>query len=125
MSLTPDGRVTWRLVWGSWASRKAAQCEVRLTWSIYTPARLWEIVLKNQAGKLKLPATSEFQAHLRHLGVRDLLAIQPAHIYALLRLPVFHGDSFDRLLTRRQRACTKEWFRVRVGGSQLGALRLG
>ncbi|MBK5294629.1 MAG: type II toxin-antitoxin system VapC family toxin [Acidobacteriia bacterium] len=62
-------------------------------------ASLWEIVLKKEAGKLHLPATADyFRAHLSVLGVRDLLPIQPAHIYRLNELPPVHRDPFDRLL---------------------------
>jgi PIN domain nuclease of toxin-antitoxin system len=66
---------------------------------VVSVASLWEILLKKQAGKLRLPATPEyFQAHLQTLGVSRLMAIQAAHIYRLLQLPVRHKDPFDRLL---------------------------
>ncbi len=60
---------------------------------------LWEIVLKQQAGKLELPATAEyFRAHMSQLGVKEILPVQPAHIYRLHELPLHHKDPFDRLL---------------------------
>ncbi len=62
-------------------------------------ASLWEIVVKKQAGKLELPATAEyFRAHMSQLGVGEVLAIQPSHIYRLNELPIDHKDPFDRLL---------------------------
>ena len=62
-------------------------------------ASIWEIVLKFQAGKLRFPASAEyFKAHLNALGIAQLLAIQPQHVYTLLQLPPHHKDPFDRLL---------------------------
>ena len=60
---------------------------------------LWEIIVKWQAGKLKLPASAEyFQAHMDRLGIRQVLPITPVHVYAVLSLPPLHKDPFDRLL---------------------------
>jgi PIN domain nuclease of toxin-antitoxin system len=60
---------------------------------------LWEIIVKLQAGKLKLDATAEyFQAHMDRLGIRQVLPVTPVHVYALLKLPALHKDPFDRLL---------------------------
>ncbi len=66
---------------------------------VLSGASLWEIVLKKQAGKLKMAATADyFRAHLSQLGVRDLLPIQPSHIYSLNELALVNRDPFDRLL---------------------------
>ncbi len=60
---------------------------------------LWEIIVKLQAGKLKLDASAEyFQAHMDRLGIRQVLPVTPVHVYALLKLPALHKDPFDRLL---------------------------
>jgi PIN domain nuclease of toxin-antitoxin system len=60
---------------------------------------LWEIIVKLQAGKLKLDASAEyFQAHMDRLGIRQVLPITPVHVYAVLKLPPLHKDPFDRLL---------------------------
>ena len=60
---------------------------------------LWEIIVKWQAGKLKLPASAEyFQAHMDRLGIRQVLPITPVHVYAVLSLPPLHKDPYDRLL---------------------------
>jgi PIN domain nuclease of toxin-antitoxin system len=66
---------------------------------IVSAASLWEILLKAEAGKLRMPATAEFfDAHMTKLGVERILSISPAHVYAILGLPAVHKDPFDRLL---------------------------
>jgi PIN domain nuclease of toxin-antitoxin system len=66
---------------------------------VVSTATLWEIALKVHAQKLDLPATPDyFDIHLRGLGVRRVLSISPAHVYATTRLPRIHSDPFDRLL---------------------------
>ena len=68
-------------------------------------ASLWEIALKRQAGKLELAATEEFfRAHMGQLGITEVLAVQPRHVYALLKLPPLHKDPFDRLLVTQCQA---------------------
>jgi PIN domain nuclease of toxin-antitoxin system len=60
---------------------------------------LWEIALKVEAGKLRLPASrSYFETHMEQLGVGEVLSVTPRHIYTLLSLPSVHKDPFDRLL---------------------------
>jgi len=60
---------------------------------------LWEIIVKLQAGKLRLAASADyFQGHWDRLGVRQVLPITPVHVYAVLKLPPVHKDPFDRLL---------------------------
>jgi PIN domain nuclease of toxin-antitoxin system len=66
---------------------------------VVSSVSLWEIALKVHARKLDLPATPEyFDTHMAKMGVRRVLSISPAHIYATLKLPPVHKDSFDRLL---------------------------
>lgn len=66
---------------------------------IVSTVSLWEIALKVEAGKLRLPASrSYFETHMDQLGVAEVLSISPRHVYALLSLPTVHKDPFDRLL---------------------------
>ncbi len=60
---------------------------------------IWEIILKEQQGKLKLPVSLGYlEAHIQDLGIRTVLAVQASHIYGVLELPMYHKDPFDRLL---------------------------
>jgi PIN domain nuclease of toxin-antitoxin system len=59
----------------------------------------WELVLKTQAGKLRLPETPSVyvptrMAHYTMVG----LPIELAHVLAAASLPLHHRDPFDRLL---------------------------
>ena len=64
---------------------------------------LWEIAVKIQIGKLDLPNDPAFfQYHLRQLKC-DLLPVEAAHSFELLRLPLLHKDPFDRLLIAQAR----------------------
>lgn len=58
---------------------------------------LWEIVIKESIGKLKLPRTFDFQKAIKQYHF-VLLPITPAHLERLRRLPLKHKDPFDRLL---------------------------
>ncbi len=67
--------------------------------TVLSAVSLWEIALKIEAGKLRLPASrSYFETHMEQLGVKELLDVTPRHVYALLGLPPVHKDPFDRLL---------------------------
>jgi PIN domain nuclease of toxin-antitoxin system len=59
----------------------------------------WEIILKVQAGKLKLPAAAAvyIPARLAHYGIESL-PLTLAHILAAETLPAHHRDPFDRML---------------------------
>jgi PIN domain nuclease of toxin-antitoxin system len=59
----------------------------------------WEIAIKHQSGKLSFDVPVE-QVLSRILGgeVWPVLPVLPAHILALLALPMHHRDPFDRLL---------------------------
>jgi len=66
---------------------------------VLSTVSLWEITLKVEAGKLRLPASQGyFEGHMEQLGVKELLDVTPRHVYALLVLPPLHKDPFDRLL---------------------------
>lgn len=66
-------------------------------------ASVWEMQIKVQIAKLKLPGD---RASVHHFveGIIDtqpnfgLLPIRKEHIYALADLPLHHRDPFDRLL---------------------------
>ncbi|RPI09671.1 MAG: type II toxin-antitoxin system VapC family toxin [Acidobacteriales bacterium] len=65
---------------------------------LLSTASLWEIVLKVQAGKLKLPGERDFlPQQLASLNV-ECLPVEADHVMALLSLPTHHRDPFDRLL---------------------------
>jgi len=90
-----------------WAIAEPAQLSRKVTRMILdernelllSSVTLWEIIVKLQAGKLKLDASAEyFQAHMDRLGIRQVLPITPVHVYAVLKLPPLHKDPFDRLL---------------------------
>ena len=62
-------------------------------------ASLWEIVIKQQIGKLDLGMDFEvfFQDFILTREI-EVLSIDPSHILAYSRLPLHHRDPFDRLL---------------------------
>lgn len=60
---------------------------------------MWEISLKVQSGKLKLPSHPDYlELNLRRLGVQGYLAVELFHVYQVAKLPLIHKDPFDRLL---------------------------
>lgn len=62
-------------------------------------ASLWEIGLKAQAGKLKVPIAAEYwEEHGRRLGVTRYLPISLFHVHQSAQLPPIHRDPFDRML---------------------------
>jgi PIN domain nuclease of toxin-antitoxin system len=66
---------------------------------VLSTVNLWEIALKVETGKLRLPASRRyFENHMEQLGVSEVLEITPRHVYALMSLPSVHKDPFDRLL---------------------------
>jgi PIN domain nuclease of toxin-antitoxin system len=72
---------------------------------ILSSLSVWEIILKAQQGKLKLPVSPGFlETHMINLGIESVLAVQPAHVYGLFELPSHHRDPFDRLLISQCRA---------------------
>jgi PIN domain nuclease of toxin-antitoxin system len=60
-----------------------------------SPVSLWEITIKQAAGKLAGPA--DLAERVRDMGFREL-AITHAHAVAAGRLPAHHRDPFDRML---------------------------
>ncbi|GAA3724077.1 type II toxin-antitoxin system VapC family toxin [Plantactinospora mayteni] len=60
-----------------------------------SPVSLWEITIKQTAGKLTGP--SDLAERVRDMGFREL-AVTHAHAIAAGRLPPHHRDPFDRML---------------------------
>lgn len=60
---------------------------------------MWEITLKHQLGKLRLPEPPRFwieaQSSAWHL---QAISITREHMYRSSELPMHHKDPFDRLL---------------------------
>lgn len=60
-----------------------------------SPVSVWEITIKQAAGKLAGPA--DLAERVRDMGFREL-AVTHAHAIAAGRLPSHHRDPFDRML---------------------------
>jgi PIN domain nuclease of toxin-antitoxin system len=60
-----------------------------------SPVTLWEITIKQTAGKLGGPP--DLAERVRDMGFREL-PVSHAHAIAAGRLPVHHRDPFDRML---------------------------
>jgi PIN domain nuclease of toxin-antitoxin system len=60
-----------------------------------SPVTLWEITIKQAAGKLDGPP--DLAERVRDMGFREL-PVTHAHAIAAGRLPVLHRDPFDRVL---------------------------
>lgn len=65
-----------------------------------SPVTLWEITIKQTAGKLGGPP--DLAERVRDMGFREL-PITHAHGTAAGRLPVHHRDPFDRMLVAQAR----------------------
>ena len=61
---------------------------------------LWEITIKQAAGKLAGPP--DLAERVRDMGFREL-PVSHAHAIAARRLPVHHRDPFDRMLIAQAR----------------------
>jgi PIN domain nuclease of toxin-antitoxin system len=60
-----------------------------------SPVSLWEITIKQTAGKLAGPA--DLAERVRDMGFREL-PVTHTHAIAASRLPPHHRDPFDRML---------------------------
>lgn len=81
-------------------SRKARQIvrseSSRLSVSVVSA---WEIVLKHQAGKLRIGfALEDLLDYVLDSGNWSILPVLSVHVAALSKLPILHKDPFDRLL---------------------------
>lgn len=83
------------------ARRAISRPRVALVVSIVS---VWEIILKNQAGKLELKAPVEEVANqIMYHSPWTMLPVGPEHLLALAALPLLHRDPFDRLLVAQAR----------------------
>lgn len=62
-------------------------------------ATIWEIAIKRPLGRMNAPAISSSEAiDVCALAGFEILDISAAHAAAVEKLPLLHGDPFDRLL---------------------------
>ena len=59
-------------------------------------ANIWEIVIKQAKGRLKTP--EDIEISINKVGFK-VLPIEVYHVLGLRRLPDYHRDPFDRILT--------------------------
>ena len=95
----------WTLSSSNKISRRAERAMSRplasLTVSVVS---VWEIVLKNHAGKLRLPAgLPQVVDQILYGSPWTILPVAPEHLPALAALPAIHTDPFDRLLIAQAR----------------------
>lgn len=66
---------------------------------VLSVATAWELAIKTQSGKLRLPeaASTYVPTRAAHYGM-EILPIHLAHALALAALPLLHRDPFDRIL---------------------------
>lgn len=71
---------------------------------LVSAASSWEIAIKYQLGKLRLPEVPErYVPHrLRAIGGRGV-AVEHSHALEVANLPALHRDPFDRLLVAQAR----------------------
>jgi PIN domain nuclease of toxin-antitoxin system len=87
-------------------SKRAAEALAKPESEIYVSvASLWEIMIKSQLGKLKLPVSPQvFAARLREENLVKTLPILEAHVDAHTTLGAIHRDPFDRMLVAQSLA---------------------
>lgn len=65
---------------------------------LFSAATIWEVTIKQQAGRLSLPVTpEELVTAALDMGFAEL-PVTAAHASRVSRLPLHHRDPFDRLL---------------------------
>jgi PIN domain nuclease of toxin-antitoxin system len=89
----------WALAGDARMSRRARDTFTGPTGLTLSIASVWEILIKVQSGKLKLPrpAGPYVLRKLAENGI-EMLPISIGHLLALERLPRLHRDPFDRML---------------------------
>jgi PIN domain nuclease of toxin-antitoxin system len=89
----------WALAGDARMSRRARDTFTGPTGLTLSIASVWEILIKVQSGKLKLPrpAGPYVLRKLAENGI-EMLPISIDHLLALERLPRLHRDPFDRML---------------------------
>jgi PIN domain nuclease of toxin-antitoxin system len=68
---------------------------------VVSVASAWEIAIKVQIGKLRLPDHVSAASYMQSRAARDHMEILPInlhHVEALHTLPLRHRDPFDRIL---------------------------
>ena len=71
---------------------------------VLSVASVWEVMLKVQAGKLRLPdAPGRYLEDRANLFGMERLPIELRHVQQLEALPMHHRDPFDRLLIAQAR----------------------
>lgn len=65
-----------------------------------SPVTVWEIAIKQAAGKIKEPA--DLAERLRNSGFKEL-SVTSEHAVAAGQLPMIHRDPFDRMLVAQAR----------------------
>jgi PIN domain nuclease of toxin-antitoxin system len=71
---------------------------------LFSVVSAWEIIVKAQLGKLKLPSApaAYIVSRLEHYGI-ETLSLRLGHVLAAEQLPVHHRDPFDRMLIAQAR----------------------
>ena len=89
----------WALAGDARMSRHARDIFAGSTDLSLSIASIWEILIKVESGKLKLPrpAGPYVLSRLAENGIKSL-PISIDHLLALERLPMHHRDPFDRML---------------------------
>ena len=83
------------------AKRAISHSTAALTVSVVS---VWEIVLKCQAGKLRLDAgLDKVVDQILYHAPWIILRMSPEHLPSLAALPMLHRDPFDRLLIAQAR----------------------
>ncbi len=59
---------------------------------------MWEIAIKSSIGKLEIKSSISRIAQTCEREQFDVLPIKPFHLDEIGRLPMIHGDPFDRLI---------------------------
>ncbi len=59
---------------------------------------MWEIAIKSSIGKLEIKSSISKIAETCEREQFDILSIKPFHLDGIGRLPMIHGDPFDRLI---------------------------
>lgn len=74
-------------------------CKERSNQLLLSTVSIWEMQIKYQLGKLKLPADLPYIIE-NQVSTNDMtiLSIEPVQIYKLATLPDIHRDPFDRML---------------------------
>jgi PIN domain nuclease of toxin-antitoxin system len=71
---------------------------------VFSAASAWELAIKAQVGKLRLPANLEqFIREQLDLNAMLTLPVELTHALHVLSLPLHHRDPFDRLLVAQSR----------------------